>query len=121
MFCRLNGPQQQFGTISSQRSGWMTALLPSSRLQGFGAAATAARGKRGREHVLFSARSGRRQERGVCVFTLHANSDVPVAAQTSCSCWRSSQKLFSSVVKFHFDVLLCHRMCSLPSCRGRPS
>lgn len=44
-----------------------------------------------------------------------------IAAQTSCCCWRSSQKLFSSVVKFHFNVLLCHRMCSLPSCRGAPS
>lgn len=100
----------------------MTALLPSSHVRGSGAAA---RWERGREHVLFSEHSRCKQEQGVdvCagVFTLHANSDVPLAAQTSCCCWRSSQKLFSSVVKFYFNVLLCHRMCSLPSCRGRPS
>lgn len=57
----------------------------------------------------------------VSVFTLHANLDVPIVAQTSWCCRRSSQKLFSSVVKFNFDVFLCHRMCSLPSCWGRPS
>lgn len=57
----------------------------------------------------------------VSVFALHANLDVPVVAQTSWCCRRSSQKLFSSVVKFNFNVFLCHRMCSLPSCRGRPS
>lgn len=56
----------------------------------------------------------------VSVFTLHANLDVPVVAQTSWCCRRSSQKLFSSVVRFNFNVFLCHRMCSLPSCRGRP-
>lgn len=100
----------------------MTALLPPSRARGFGAAA---RWKRGREHVPFAEHSGCKRERGVhvraCVFTPHANSDVPIAAQTSCCCWRSSQKLFSSVVKFNFNVLLCRRMCSLPSCRGGPS
>lgn len=75
--------------------------------------------------MLFSEHSGCKQERGVCVcvsvFMLHANLDVPVVAQTSWCCRRSSQELFSSVVKFNFNVFLCHRMCSLPSCRGRPS
>lgn len=103
----------------------MTALLPSSHFQGFGAATTAARWKGGKEHVLFSEHSRCRQEQGmrvcVSVFALHANLDVPVVAQTSWCCRRSSQKLFSSVVKFNFNVFLCHRMCSLPSCWGRPS
>lgn len=76
--------------------------------------------------MLFSEHSGCKQEQGVrvccvSVFTLHANLDVPVVAQTSRCCRRSSQKLFSSVVEFNFNVFLCHRMCSLPSCWGKPS
>lgn len=107
------------------RSGWMTALLPSSHLQGLGAAVTPVRWKQGGERANFQMFSLVQMGAGLYVcarlFTLHANSDVPVAAQTSCCCWRSSQNLFSSVVKFNFNILLCHGMCSLPSCWRRPS
>lgn len=130
MFCHLNGPQQQFGTISSQR------IVIAGRLDDSPASFQPFAGlwrcrdcseveARERTCAIFWTLSVQTGAGCVCVcacvFTLHANSDVPIAAQTSCCCWRSSQKLFSSVVKFNFNVLLCHRMCSLPSCRGRPS
>lgn len=128
MFCRLNGPQQQFGTISSQRIviaerlddspasfqpfAGLWRCCDSSEVEG-----------RGRTCYFLNILGADASGLYVCTrqFTLRANSDVPVAAQTSCCCWRSSQKLFSSVVKFNFNVLLCHRMCSLPSCWGTPS
>lgn len=71
MFCRLNGPQQQFGTISSQRiviaerlDDSLASFQPFAEL---GAAVTAVRWKRGREHVLFSEHSQCKQEQGVYV------------------------------------------------------
>lgn len=80
---------------------------------------------KGRNMCYFLNTLGANRSGGGCVcvtvFTLHANLDVPIVAQTSWCCRRSSQKLFCSVVKFNFNVFLCHRMCSLPSCWGRPS
>lgn len=105
--------------------GWMTALLPPSHSQGFGCHDCSEVEVREGTFAIFWTLWVQTGAGCVCmcvrVFTLHANLDVPIVAQTSWCCRRSSQKLFSSVVKFNFDVFLCHRMCSLPSCWGRPS
>lgn len=128
MFCRLNGPQQQFGTMSSQRIARRERLDDSpASFQPFAGLwlCRDCSEVEVRNMCYFLNTLGANRSRGcvcACVFTLHANSDVPIAAQSSCCCcWRSSQKLFSSVVKLNFNVLLCHRMCSLLSCWGRPS